>query len=130
MRRTIVILIIIATPKLHVGKETCRFPRRAVDMLFSYDTKCEGTEFRRGSLYLHHAVKEVLLEKTCASVKKSELPLQAAAEKLTFDFEKSCANPKTHVKGIAGATVLFCSRREKCNSVCLCASQSSTECWN
>ena len=64
--------------------ESCRFPRRAVDVLFSYDTKCEGTEFRPGSLYLHHAVKEVFLEETCVSVKQSELPLQAAAENHLF----------------------------------------------
>ena len=55
---------------------------------------CEGPEFRHRILYLHHAVEEIYLEKTYASVKQSELPLQAAAEKLTSDSEKSCANPK------------------------------------
>ena len=59
---------------------------------------CEGPEFRHRILYLHHAVEEIYLEKTYASVKQSELPLQAAAEKLTSDFEKSCANPKNHTR--------------------------------
>ena len=60
--------------------------------------ECDGPEFRRRILYLHHAVKEIFLEKTYASVKQSGLPLQAAAEKLTSDFEKSCANPKNHTR--------------------------------
>ena len=44
----------------------------------------KGRNFRRRSLYLHHAVKEVFLEETCVSVKQSELPLQAAAENHLF----------------------------------------------
>ena len=53
-------------------------------------------EIGEATSYLHHAVKGVLLKKKCASDKLSEPLLQAAAEKLTFDFEKSCANPKNH----------------------------------
>ena len=63
----------------------------------SDENECDGPEFR--ILYRHRAVKEILLlKKTCASVKQSELPLQAAAQKLTSDFEKSCANPKNHTR--------------------------------
>lgn len=51
-------------------------------------------EIGAATSYLHHAVKGVLLKKKCASDKLSEPLLQAAAEKLTLNSEKSCANQK------------------------------------
>ena len=39
----------------------------------SDENECEGPEFRRRILCLHHVVKEIFLEKTYASVKQSEL---------------------------------------------------------
>ena len=51
-------------------------------------------EIGAATSYLHHAVKGVLLKNKCASDKLSEPLLQAAAEKLTLNSEKSCANQK------------------------------------
>ena len=51
-------------------------------------------EIGAATSYLHHAVKGVLLKKKCASDKLSEPLLQAAAEKLTLNSEKSCANER------------------------------------
>ena len=50
--------------------------------------------FGAGSCVCTTLSRKYFWRKTCASVKQSELLLQAAAEKLTSDFETSCANPK------------------------------------
>ena len=89
--------------------------------------ECDGPEFRRRILYLHHAVKEIFLEKTYASVKQSGLPLQAAAEKLTSDFEKSCANPKIDQKSYANiATKIGSGGWVKTTSLRLCEENANS----